>query len=49
MSRTPLGLAVLAIGGFALIVLEFLLYRAIWPRGAFTAGWPAGRRLRIAS
>ncbi len=42
------GLAVLAIAGFALIVLEFLLYRAMWPKGAFTEGWPAGRRLRRA-
>jgi len=42
------GLAVLAIASFALIVLEFLLYKAIWPKGAFTEGWPAGRRLRRA-
>jgi hypothetical protein len=44
----PVGLSVLAVGGFALIVLEFFLYKAIWPMGAFTQGWPAGRRLRKA-
>jgi len=46
--RDPGGLAALAIGGFALVVLEFLLYMAIWPKGMFTQGWPAGRRLRMA-
>ncbi len=46
--RDALGLAVLAVGGFALAALEFVLYRAIWPRGAFTQGWPAGKRLRMA-
>ena len=45
--KDALGLAVLAVGGFALAALEFALYRIIWPRGPFTAGWPAGRRLRI--
>lgn len=44
--RDVLGLAALALGAFALIVLEFLLYRTIWPQGAFTKGWPAGTRLR---
>jgi hypothetical protein len=41
------GLAVLAVGAVVLIVLEVLLYRAIWPGGAFTVGWPAGKRLRM--
>lgn len=45
--RDPIGLAALGIGAFALVVLEFLLYREIWPQGPFTKGWPAGKRLRM--
>ncbi|MCU0859237.1 MAG: hypothetical protein MUE55_01430 [Thermoplasmata archaeon] len=45
--RDAAGLAVLAVGGTILAALEVVLYRAIWPRGAFTEGWPMGRRLRM--
>jgi hypothetical protein len=46
--RDATGLALLALVGFTMVVLLFYAYRFIWPQGAFTEGWPAGRRLRKA-
>lgn len=43
-----LGLSAIAIVALAMVVLEALAYRGIWPEGAYTEGWPAGRKLRRA-
>lgn len=42
------GLSVLGICSIMLIILEFYAYKAVWPEGGLTEGWPAGRRLRRA-
>ncbi|MGD9962743.1 MAG: hypothetical protein AB7S97_02430 [Thermoplasmata archaeon] len=42
------GLSALAVAALAMIVVTAYVYREIWPEGAFTTGWPAGRKLRRA-
>jgi len=46
--RDAAGLSVLAVCGLGIIILEFYVYKSVWPDGALTEGWPAGRRLRRA-